>query len=164
MNNRELLPDELLWADGGHASDVVLTALADGETAIVPPLVRTHVDGCTTCTAHLGHAALLSLHTGAQLARAKPLKDTSAERLPLPRLAIALGLAVALVGLLPSLLHGDATRWAVKDAPMFARAIGTLLRRLPEETSLVFMYGGSLVLVAMGFAIVRLLPKKEVSR
>ena len=24
----ELLPDELVWADGGHASDVVLTAIA----------------------------------------------------------------------------------------------------------------------------------------
>ena len=25
----ELLPDDLLWAEAGHASDVVLTALAD---------------------------------------------------------------------------------------------------------------------------------------
>ncbi|NVL83606.1 hypothetical protein HWN75_25860, partial [Escherichia coli] len=56
----EFLPDDLVWAEGGHASDVVLTAIADGQIAIVPPAVLAHVDHCPSCTTHLGNAALLS--------------------------------------------------------------------------------------------------------
>lgn len=156
-----LLPDELLWAEGGHATDIVLTALADGQNDIVPARVRAHVEGCATCGAHLGHAALLSLHTGEQLGA---VKKSAPERLPVPRVAIALGLLLALVGLLPSILSGDAASFATREAPMVAKAISLVLRRLPDEASLVLWYGGSLLLVSMGFALVRLLPKKEVSR
>ena len=58
---QEHLPDELLWSDGGHASDIVLTAIADGQLEIVPPNARAHVETCTKCMQHLGNAALLSL-------------------------------------------------------------------------------------------------------
>jgi hypothetical protein len=156
---QELLPDDLLWA--GHASDVVLTALADGQNDIVPARLRAHVETCPTCSAHLGHAALLSLHAGEELQR---VREATPERLPLPRAAIALGLAAAVLGLLPSILSGSAASFATRTAPMVARTLGLVLRRLPDEASLVLTYGGSLLLVAMGFALVRLLPKKEVSR
>ncbi len=63
----ELLPEELLWADGGHASDVVLTALADGEDAIVPEVARRHVGNCVHCTHALGRVALLSVHASEEL-------------------------------------------------------------------------------------------------
>jgi len=172
----ELLPDELLWADGGHASDVVLTALADGQREIVPTAVRAHVECCSTCMTHLGHAALLSLHADRELAtRAehdRALARGEARR-PLPRLAIGLGLAVAVLGLLPSLLDdGDASAartFATRDVPLFVRGLGTLARRLDEPGSsagLFVTYGAALVLVAMGVAVVRLLPKaqKETSR
>ncbi|MBX3262924.1 MAG: hypothetical protein KF782_24820, partial [Labilithrix sp.] len=89
----EELPDELVWAAGGHASDVVLTALADGQRAIVPEAARAHVERCATCTAHLGHAALLSLHAGAEIGAGAEHERALARR-PLPRLAISLGLAV----------------------------------------------------------------------
>jgi hypothetical protein len=161
--SQEHLPDELLWAEGGHASDVALTALADGQTSIVPPLVRAHVESCASCSRQLGNAALLSLHVGAEL-EAKKKVDTVPERLPLPRVAIALGLAVAFLGMLPSLLAGDATHFAVHDVPLLARALGTLVRHLPDGASLVLTYGGSLLLVAVALAATRLLPKKEVSR
>ena len=71
MTNRtkeDFLPDDLVWAAGGHASDVVLTAMADGQVDIVPPTVLAHVDGCRACTTHLGNAALLSLHAGREMA------------------------------------------------------------------------------------------------
>ena len=169
----ELLPEPLLWANGGHASDVVLTALADGQTNIVPAPVRLHVEQCSTCTTHLGHAALLSLHAGAELA-AKNEHELVPERRPLPRLAIALGLAVALLGLLPTLLDpgrdlGTIRSFVTRDVPLFVRGLRTLVHRLGEPGSsagLVLTYATAALLVAMAIAVVRILPnaRKETPR
>ncbi len=176
MKNRTkeaFLPDALLWAAGGHASDAVLTAMADGQVEIVPPSVLAHVDACRSCTTHLGNAALLSLHTGremATLARVARKSDASA-RAPMPRLFIALGLAFAVLGLVPSLIDAPAEVVSAKTfahhLPMFVNGLGTLGRRLLEPGSpvgLALTYGAAFLLVLMGFALVRLLPKKEVSR
>lgn len=173
----ELLPNELLWADGGHASDIVLTALADGQQEIVPDAVLAHIERCTTCTTHLGHAALLSIHAGAELVAGREHERLTARR-PLPRLAIALGLAVAAVGLLPSVLDGTGDVAAVRtfvshDIPLFLKGIGTLARRVNEPGSsagLLVTYAAAGMFVLMGFALVRLLPRssfrsqKETSR
>lgn len=166
----DLLPEDLLWADGGHASDVVLTAMADGQNAIVPTAVRAHVETCRACSRHLGNAALLLLHAERELAVLAKHGD-AAERAPLPRLAIALGLAVAALGLVPSLMDPSGIRsaemFATHDLPMLANGFGTLLRRLfaPESTTaLVLTYGASAILVFTAIAIVRFLPKKETSR
>jgi hypothetical protein len=167
----EFLPDDLLWAAGGHASDVVLTAMADGQVDIVPPVVLAHVDGCRACTTHLGNAALLSLHTGREIAMVAREADAAA-RAPMPRLAIFLGLAFAVLGLVPTLLDapaelGGAKTFAMHDVPMFVNGIGTLGRRLLEPGSpigIALTYGAAVLLVIMAFAVVRLLPKKEVSR
>lgn len=169
----ELLPDDLVWAEGGHASDIVLTALADGELAIVPLPVRAHVEGCRACAKHLGNAALLSLHTGNELALLASEADASAQK-PLPRFAIAAGLAVAFLGLVPSLIdpHREgafkgALAFATHDLPLFANGFGTLVRRLlapGSAASLVVTYGAALLLVSTAVALVRLLPKKETSR
>lgn len=166
--NPELLPEELLWAQGGHASDIVLTALADGQRGIVPAAVLAHVETCTVCTTHLGHAALLSLHAGAEL-EVHRAQDRRAERRPLPRLAIALGLAVAAIGLLPSVLDGtgDASSvraFVTRDVPLFLRGLGTLVRRLDEPGSaagLLVTYATATFLVLAGIALVRVLPKAQ---
>lgn len=164
--SQDLLPDELLWADAGHASDVVLTALADGQLEIVPPAVRAHVEGCPKCMQHLGNAALLSLHAGRELATVRAHETESAPaRLPLPRLAIALGLGVALLGMLPDL--GAVRAFLVHDVPLVASGATTLGGRLVDaggSTGLVLTYGTAVLLVAMGFALVRFLPKKETPR
>jgi hypothetical protein len=167
----ELLPDELLWAEGGHASDVVLTTLADGELHLVPPLVRTHVEHCTACTTHLGHAALLSLHTMREL-EVRAEHERAVARRPLPRAAITTGLLVALLGLVPSLFDAAGQpsafrRFAMRDVPLSLHGLGTLVRHLDAPDSplgLVVLYGAAVLLVSMGLAVVRLLPKKEVSR
>lgn len=164
--SHEHLPDDLLWADGGHASDIVLTAIADGQLEIVPPNARAHVETCTACMQHLGNAALLSLHAGRELVtRARYDASLADKRLPLPRFAIALGLAVALVGLLPEL--GPLRAFLTTDAPLLARGAGTVGRSLVEGSAsagLFLTYGTSALLVAMGFVLVRLLPKKETPR
>lgn len=170
--NEPFLPDALLWAAGGHASDVVLTAMADGQVEIVPAAVLAHVDGCRSCTTHLGNAALLSLHTGREIAMVAREEDASdRRRAPVPRLFIALGLAFAVLGLVPSFVDAPSDPSGAKafahDVPMFVSGLGTLGRRLLEPGSpigLALTYGAAFMLVVMGFALVRLLPKKEVSR
>ena len=169
----ELLPEELLWAEGGHASDVVLTAVADGQANIVPTAVRTHIERCSVCTSHLGHAALLSLHAGAELA-AKAEHERLTARRPLPRLAIALGLAVAAIGLLPSVLDPERDvstlrSFVTRDMPLFVQGLRTLAHRLGEPGStagLFLTYAAAVLLVAMAIAVVRILPnaRKETSR
>ncbi len=167
----ERLPDELLWADGGHASDIVLTAMADGQVDIVPRAVVAHVDGCHACTTHLGNAALLSLHAGRELAAVARAADATV-RAPFPRLAIALGLVFALLGLVPTLLDApsqisSAKTFASHDVPMLLSGLGTLARKLlapGTSVGLVLTYGAAALLVLMAFALVRLLPKKEQSR
>lgn len=169
-SNEAFLPDDLLWAAGGHASDVVLTAMADGQVEIVPPAVLAHVDGCRSCTTHLGNAALLSLHTGREIAMVAHAVEAPS-RAPMPRLFIAVGLAFAVLGLVPTLVDAPSelggARAFAHEVPMFVNGLGTLGRRLLEPGSpvgLVLTYGGALMLVVMAFALVRLLPKKEVSR
>ena len=165
----ELLPDELLWADGGHASDIVLTAMADGQAGIVPPGVLAHVNGCTSCTTHLGNAALLSLHTGRELAIVAREDEA---RAPIPRLAVALGLAFAALGLVPTLVDAPshisgAKTFAMHDVPLLVTGLRTLGHKLLEPGSAsgrVLTYGAAALIVVMAFALVRLLPKKETSR
>lgn len=171
---RNYLPEELLWADGGHASDIALTAISDGQTSIVPPAVRSHVDRCTACTTHLGHAVLLSLHSGEQLAyRAEHDRALAAAnaRRPLPRLAIALGLGVAILGLVPSFFdHGEISSvqsFVTRDVPLFLKGLGQLGRHIDEPgnvAGLFVTYLAAALLVAMGIAVARLMPKKETQK
>lgn len=171
QTNEDFLPEELVWAAGGHASDVVLTAMADGQAGIVPPLVLAHVEKCTMCTTHLGNAALLSIHAGREMALLPRTAEATTARQPLPRVAIFLGLAFAALGLVPTLLDapseiGGATSFATK-LPMFVNGLGTLSRRLLEPGSssgIALTYGATALLVIMALALLRLLPKKEISR
>jgi hypothetical protein len=162
----DLLPDELLWAEGGHASDVVLTALADGEAGIVPTAVRQHVERCAACTTHLGHAALLSIHAEAELGTRKELDARVAPPARVPRVPVALGLVAAALGLLPSLLDEDSALLPSR-VPLLLHGARTLARRLYEPDSsagIALTYATALVLVVLGLAATRILPKKEPSR
>ncbi|HRG97236.1 MAG TPA: hypothetical protein PLR99_13375 [Polyangiaceae bacterium] len=96
------LPEDLLYAEDGHASDVVLTCLADGEDALVPAALRAHVLACEDCGAQLGNAALLSLRAddavrGYVAARPRPAHSPGLER------ALALGFLVAVLSAAPRL-------------------------------------------------------------
>ncbi len=168
---KEILPDELLWAGGGHASDIALTAIADGQREIVGAALLAHVEGCRSCMTHLGHNALLAIHTDremALLARASVL----AVRGRLPRLAIGLGLIVAVLGLVPSLLDAPTgverlKGFVMHDVPTLVTGLGVLRRHWlapGSPVALAVTYGALALIVLMAFAVVRLFPKKEVSR
>lgn len=163
----ETLPEELLWAEGGHASDVALTTIADGELALLPPKVLAHVNGCTTCTQHLGHAALLSLHVAREMA-AVPAHERAlaTARRPLPRLAIATGLAVALLALVPTLADGPSLRGVWTDAATLGRVLRAVAHAASAPGSalgLLLTYGTAAALVVSAFVVVKILPRKEVS-
>lgn len=158
QHGAEQLPAELLWAEGHHASDVVLTALADGQDAIVPAVVRLHVEHCAACTAQLGHAALLSLHA------ARELGTGARVRRPVPRVAVALGLVAAVIGFLPVLLESSFTQ----ELSLLTRGLAALTARLDggarTTLGIAVTYVAATALVIMGLALARLSPKKEVSR
>jgi hypothetical protein len=168
----ELLPEELVWAAGGHASDIVLTALADGQEAIVPAPVRLHVEHCTVCTTHLGHAALLSMHVGAELAAAPRvgLVQVPSVRRPIPWFAVGSGLVVAAVGSIPALVdaHASVADVFVRDVSFLVRNTSALLRTVEQSSSigLVLTYGTALFLVAIGLGVARTVskPQKEASQ
>lgn len=126
----ELLPEDLLYAENGHASDVVLTCLADGEKAIVPPPLVAHVLACPTCHRHLGNAALLSLRAGEEIAAsAAAEREAEAALAPSPWRALALGFLVVFLGAIPRLASLPAKtlsfgRSATEIAPSIVRALG----------------------------------------
>jgi hypothetical protein len=106
--SREMLPDELMWEEG-HASELAISALADGEEAIVPATAREHVDGCPACTARLGGAALLSMQTSRAIGELGPLLRITPVPAPvrrgLPVHMLGAALAFAAMGALPTLVH-----------------------------------------------------------
>jgi hypothetical protein len=112
--SREMLPDELMWEEG-HASELAISALADGEEAIVPATAREHVDACAACTARLGGAALLSMQTSRAIGELGPLlritpvpaasEGSKAARRGLPVHMLGAALAIAAMGALPTLVH-----------------------------------------------------------
>ncbi len=79
---------------------------------------------------------------------------------------------VAALGLVPSLLDapskiGSVKSFAMHDVPMLVTALGALRRQWlapGSPTALAVTYGALALIVLMALAVVRLLPKKEVSR
>jgi hypothetical protein len=132
--NHDELPESLCFEVDGHVTDVVVTCLADGETAILPASAMAHVDACDACTSRLGTEALLSVGaTDALIAAASearaPLRlvapapalpavslpagraaawtapaPSSRKRRPMPIGAIAAALCIAALGAVPSFM------------------------------------------------------------
>jgi hypothetical protein len=161
MNER--LPRELVW-DGPHASELALTAIADGQEAIVDPEAVEHVDACDLCAGRLGRAALLSAAVGERIRAARPALASSPERARAaarPWVALASGLAVAVLAALPSVHHlkhvvAYALAFATCGVPVLARggvalaSSDAVSRALPAAT-----LAASALLVTMGLAIAR---------
>jgi len=60
MKAPEQLPTELVWTADGHLGEVAMTAIADGEEAILPREAFGHLGVCETCAAGVESAASLS--------------------------------------------------------------------------------------------------------
>jgi hypothetical protein len=118
-----VLPDDLVWdaPEGGdrpgeaHLSELALTAIADGEEALLPEVARDHVERCEACAMKLGDAAMLSSaigdalravpHVPHAMPSVAPAKVESVRpKARVPRGAIAIGLALAVIGAVPMML------------------------------------------------------------
>lgn len=168
----EMLPEDLLYAENGHASDVVLTCLADGEKAIVPPALVAHVLACPTCHGHLGNAALLSLRAGEEVAHHLAAKKAhEAKLVPSPYLALAAGLLLAILGALPRLatLPEDALSFGksmVEGGPSFVRTAShgmVELGHASEQGRLVASIAAGALLLAVAAALARRAARTQAS-
>lgn len=149
--NHEELPESLCFEADGHVTDVVVTCLADGEIAMIPPAAAAHVDACDACTTRLGVEALLSVgatdallaaahgaRAPAPIVLAAPLASTkpreggreplssspsSRRRRPLPIGAIAAALFLAVLGALPGWM--DSLRELRTVVPGYLHALPT---------------------------------------
>ena len=161
MKPDHTLPRELTWQDDGHASEVALAAIADGEVELVPDQVAAHVGACDHCTGRLGEQALLSLSTGEALAEIGPA--VARARQPLPSLAIALALCLAAVGAVPAVLElaggiAGAPQLALRGVLLGTRAGSALLRALASADAAAWSIAwaaAAAVLVALGLWVAR---------
>jgi hypothetical protein len=160
MQPLEKLPLELAWQSDGHVTDVVLTAMADGEEAIVPEDALGHVEACEHCTFRLGSEALLSVHVDeemAALAAAAPATAMVPAR-KAPKVAIGVAIAVAGIGATPAFVLDVAPRaseffktivWA---ASMLAQSAIVVSR---SELFTALVWASALVLVLAGLLMSR---------
>lgn len=163
----DTLPRELVW-DGAHVSELALTAIADGQEAIVTRDAVAHVDACEWCGGRLGRAALLSSAVGVAVAAAKPARSGSTSVVRAgsrPWGALAMGVAVALLAALPSLPHlaahlGDllafGKEFSSHGLPVLVRG-GVALASSESAARALSMatVASSVLLVMMGWAIAR---------
>jgi len=160
--NPNLLPDDLIWAEDGHLSDVALGALGDGQAAIVPENARDHATTCETCAVAMGHAALLSSDLG--VAMRAPVPAAAIEKVPVPWLAIVGALVVAALGSASSLLQ---TSTGILQAPSaFARQIplglhagSALVRGIANGAGPLVTFGCAALLFAAGAIVARSMPR-----
>jgi hypothetical protein len=159
--NPSLLPDELVWSDGGHLSEIAIAALGDGQDAIVPEKARDHALSCESCAAQMGHAAMLSSELG-QAMRA-PIPVASAERVPVPWLAIVGAIFVAAAGSLSSLFESssivDVPSAFAHQAPLALHASSALLRGIANGIGPLASFGCAVLLVAAGAMVARTMPR-----
>lgn len=144
--------------DDGHANEIAITCIADGEAAILRAEVIAHVEACDACTTRVGSAALLSIQAGERLisvnavdraidsartaaanasatakaapaiAIAGPKAPSSVRRRPMPVRALVAAIAVAAIALVPSVL--DAMSVAPSMLTSVRRALPTLSHAL----------------------------------
>jgi hypothetical protein len=169
-----VLPNDVAFGDDGHASDVALAALADGEIGILAPSVGAHVDGCASCTARLGEAALVSASVSDALrARAAetayaaellampaaPRKSVRRPARQLPLLAMAAALLIALAAAGPSFVDPTgAPRWYewVKVPLSVAGRLALLMARgawHPSRTTATLQWVSSALFLVMAIVI-----------
>lgn len=166
MSTNDMLPWELIWRHDGHVTDEVVTAMADGEEAIVPAIALEHVAGCDACSRRMGESALASAQVGSGLAMASAeLRKTARPRFPAGLVAAALVLAIA--GMIPAALRAPA--WLastgaalIHDFPVLMRTMALIVRTVPQGYgSTLVMMGlvSAAILIAAGVGIARAMSR-----
>lgn len=162
MTGIDTLEPELVWQEDGHLGEVAITALADGELDLLPATARDHAAICDACSERVGQAALQALALDAELAALAPV------RRPLPVVAIAAALLLAVGGLLPfagSFVARVTTlaRFVAADLPLLARTAALLARSVSSRAADVWPFAwlaAAMVLFVTGLVVARLAPRR----
>jgi hypothetical protein len=164
------LSDEEQWQADGHLTETSLTALADGERALLSPSAEGHAGACDACTERLGKLVLMSLSVGEALGEHTPASELGAARAaqPVPAWAVALGLGLALIGALPALAGlpawlASAPRGFIDTVSFMARLIGSMTKvaSTAGPALLVVWAVATVTLTILGLLVARLAPRRS---
>jgi len=159
MSRPEQIPSELVWTSEGHLTDVAMTAIADGEEAILPGEAFGHLGACELCVRGVDRAASLSTAVTHALASPEPERARRA----FPVLAVAAVIALSALTALPSL--GAARESMVQLyrvlpelLPILIRSITTLAKSASRWIPLLSLASAMLLFVT-GWSVARLAPR-----
>jgi len=165
MKAPEQLPIELVWTEEGHLSEIAMTAIADGEEAILPRDAFGHLGLCEVCAAGVESAASLSIAVSRALSDPKPAQATEAieVRIPFPQRAAALAVVVGALATLPNLaaVHTWIGRmwWTLREGtPILTRQAITFLPRAASWLPIMSLTAAMLLLL-VGLSVARLAPR-----
>jgi hypothetical protein len=161
----EQLPIELVWTEEGHLSEVAMTAIADGEEAILPRDAFGHLGLCEACAAGVEGAASLSIAVSRAFSDPAPVETTEAVKvlIPFPARAAALAVVVGALATVPNLvaIYGWVGRmwWALREGtPILTRQAVTFLPRAWSWLPVMSLTAAMLLLL-VGFSVARLAPR-----
>ena len=182
-SNMNALPNELLW-ENDHASDLSLSAFADGEESLLSKDMVLHLHTCTACAMRLGDTALVTRGVTHAVQSVKPWLPASMngrangrvsgtrKRAPsqesVPWMAIFAALGLTAVGAAPTLMalpHRIAALALslVHAAPVMSHSgVQVFQQGLGAEWTQAMGVCAALLIVA-GVAVTRLLPRPTVS-
>jgi hypothetical protein len=159
MSGSAQLPSELVWTAEGHLSEVAMTAIADGEEAILPREAFGHLGTCAVCAKGVEGAASLSAAIGQALAGPEPAPRPRA----FPALAVGLSIALAALAAIPSI--GPARVWIAQFYEVFLHALPVLVRSVAALSRGVWSVLPLMSLVAamllflLGLSVARMAPR-----
>ena len=183
---REELPTELLW-ERNHASELALSAFADGEDSLLSSEIVLHLHTCTACAMRLGETALVTRGVTHAVQSVKPWLPASMQapsgaysgtqsgarkraqsQQSVPWAAILAALALTAVGAAPKLvaLPHQLAALAVSlmhAAPVMSHSGVQVLQQGLSTQWTQAMAVCAALLIAAGFAVTRLLPRPAVS-
>ncbi len=166
------LPKELLW-ENSHASDLVMSAMADGEESILSQDIVAHVHSCDACMMRLGATALETRGVTNAVQSVKPWlpatvlvpskKRATVQPIPLNAIFAALGLTA--VGAMPTLLalpHRLAELALTVQHAVPAMSHGGV-QVFEQGIGVMAMGVCAVLLLGAGVAVTRLLPRPTTS-
>jgi len=171
------LPKDLLWeareGEGDHASDLVMSAMADGEESILSSAVVAHVHSCDACMMRLGSMALETRGVTNAVQSVKPWlpaavllpskKRAPAQPVPLTAIFAALGLTAACsTPTLLALPHRLAELALTVQHAVPAMSHGGI-QVFQQGIGVAAMAVCAVLLLGAGVAVTRLLPRPTVS-
>jgi hypothetical protein len=172
------LSKELLW-ENNHASELALSAFADGEDALLSKEMVLHLHTCSACAMRLGETALVTRGVTHAVQSVKPwlpaamqapsgVKKRAQSAQSVPWAAIFAALALTTVGAAPTLMALPHRLAALAVSLMHAAPV------MSHSGVQVFQHGlgaewtqamgvCAALLILAGVAVTRLLPRPTVS-